>query len=191
VYYAAMSLFSCPLKAEFWLCLLGVVCLLLYFPVNAQDSLSKEDKLKASYIWNFIGFINWRDLGSDKLPSEIRICVDGSNVFLDFFRQLVGNKRVGKLQHSVKVLQLNAAKKCELIYVRHANKKTALRVVGAQRLNNNTVIVTDIASIYFPPPSIVFYQENNKLRFEVDLKKINSLNVDISSELLKLARIKQ
>jgi hypothetical protein len=169
----------------------GILCLLLCFSVNAEDSLSKEDKLKAAYIWNFIDFINWRDLGSDKLPSEIRICIDGSNDFVEFFRQLVGNRRVGKLQHSVEVLQLKAARKCELIYVRDAKKTTALKLVGAQSLDDNTVIVADTSSIYFPGASIMFYQENKKLRFEVDLKRISALNVDISSELLKLARVKR
>ena len=185
-----MSLFSQPLKAPFRRCLAGIFCLLLCFPVNAEDSLSKEDKLKAAYIWNFIDFINWPDLGLDKLPSEIRICIDGSNDFVEFFRQLVGNRRVGKLQHSVEVLQLKEARKCELIYVREANKTTALKLVGAKSLDEDTVIVADTSSIYFPGAAIMFYQENKKLRFEVDLERINTLNVDISSELLKLARIK-
>ena len=179
------------MKTPFRRCLVGIFCLLLCFSVNAEDSLSKEDKLKAAYIWNFIDFINWRDLGSGKLPSEIRICIDGSSDFVGFFRQLVGNRRVGKLQHSVEVLQLKAARKCELIYVRDANKATALKLVGAQSLGDNTVIVADASSIYFPGAAIMFYQENKKLRFEVDLERINALNVDISSELLKLARIKR
>ncbi|MFT6969397.1 MAG: hypothetical protein ACJA1S_002131 [Cellvibrionaceae bacterium] len=143
-----------------------------------------------AYIWHFIGFINWRDLESDKRPSEIRVCIDGPNNFLAFFREFVGNRRDGDSEKSVLVLQLNTARKCELIYVRHANKKTALKLINAQSLGGSTVIVADTSSIYFPDASIIFYIENEKVRFEVNLKKINSLNVDISSELLKLARIK-
>jgi hypothetical protein len=109
---------------------------------------------------------------------------------LAFFRQLVGSRRAGDLKPSVVVLQLNTAIKCELIYVRYANKKTALKLIDVQSLVSSTVIVADTSSIYFSDASIVFYIENKKLRFEVDLKKIDSLNVDISSELLKLARIK-
>ncbi len=77
-----------------------------------------------------------------------------------------------------------------MIYVREANKTTALKLVGAKSLDEDTVIVADTSSIYFPGAAIMFYQENKKLRFEVDLERINTLNVDISSELLKLARIK-
>jgi len=143
-----------------------------------------------AYIWHFIGFINWRDLESDKRPSEIRVCIDGPNNFLAFFREFVGNRRDGDSEKSVLVLQLNTARKCELIYVRHANKKTALKLINAQSLGGSNVIVADTSSIYFPDASIIFYIENEKVRFEVNLKKINSLNVDISSELLKLARIK-
>ena len=185
-----LRLFSQPLRALFRQLFVGISCLLLCFSINAEDSLSKEDKLKMAYIWHFIGFINWRDLESDKRPSEIRVCIDGPNNFLAFFREFVGNRRDGDSEKSVLVLQLNTARKCELIYVRHANKKTALKLINAQSLGGSTVIVADTSSIYFPDASIIFYIENKKLRFEVNLKKINSLNVDISSELLKLARIK-
>jgi hypothetical protein len=185
-----LRLFSQPLRALFRQLFVGISCLLLCFSINAEDSLSKEDKLKMAYIWHFIGFINWRDLESDKRPSEIRVCIDGPNNFLAFFREFVGNRRDGDSEKSVLVLQLNTARKCELIYVRHANKKTALKLINAQSLGGSTVIVADTSSIYFPDASIIFYIENEKVRFEVNLKKINSLNVDISSELLKLARIK-
>jgi hypothetical protein len=185
-----LRLFSQPLRALFRQLFVGISCLLLCFSINAEDSLSKEDKLKMAYIWHFIGFINWRDLESDKRPSEIRVCIDGPNNFLAFFREFVGNRRDGDSEKSVLVLQLNTARKCELIYVRHANKKTVLKLINAQSLGGSTVIVADTSSIYFPDASIIFYIENEKVRFEVNLKKINSLNVDISSELLKLARIK-
>jgi hypothetical protein len=185
-----LRLFSQPLRALFRQLFVGISCLLLCFSINAEDSLSKEDKLKMAYIWHFIGFINWRDLESDKRPSEIRVCIDGPNNFLAFFREFVGNRRDGDSEKSVLVLQLNTARKCELIYVRYANKKTALKLIDAQSLGGSTVIVADTSSIYFPDASIIFYIENEKVRFEVNLKKINSLNVDISSELLKLARIK-
>ena len=185
-----MYLFSQSLKASFRRCLVGIFCLLLSSSVNTEDSLSKEDQLKAAYIWNFLDFIKWPSSESGIPSSEIRICIDGSNDFIEHFRQLVGNRRVGKLQHTVEVLNLKEARSCELIYVREANKTTALKLVGAKSLDEDTVIVADISSIYFPGAAITFYQENNKLRFEVDMERINILNADFSSELLKLARIK-
>jgi hypothetical protein len=45
-------------------------------------------------------------------------------------------------------------------------------------------------NISFPGAANIFYKECRKLRFEIDLEKINNLNVALSSELLKLARIK-
>ncbi len=38
--------------------------------------------------------------------------------------------------------------------------------------------------------AIIFYIAERKLRFEIDLNNIKELNVMVSSELLKLARIK-
>ncbi|EEB78799.1 hypothetical protein GPB2148_2007 [marine gamma proteobacterium HTCC2148] len=55
---------------------------------------------------------------------------------------------------------------------------------------NNSVIVTDSGDNYFPENEIKFYILDKKLRFEIDLDKFKKKNITVSSELLKLAKIK-
>jgi len=164
-------------------CLISLLSLLLYSSVNAENLLSKEDKLKAAYLFNFTKFIEWPTLGRSERPSSIRICVDDSSAFTQFLAKLVANRRVGKFQKTVEVLSLETAGGCELLFVRGGEKKLTIKL-------NHTVVVADSASVYFPNVAMFFYVKKSKLRFEIDLKKIKSLNVVVSSELLKLARVR-
>ena len=150
--------------------------------VYAEVSLSKEQKLKAAYLLNFTKFIEWPDGIEKKSPSTIRICVDASSDFLQFFSQMVAERRVGKFQDKVIVTALYTASTCELLYIQGLKSPEVDQV-------NSTIIVADLDNA-FPSAAILFYTENRKLRFEIDLKKIKTLKVNVSSELLKLARIK-
>jgi hypothetical protein len=163
--------------------ILGLSCLLFCIFANAQVPLSKEKKLKAAYLLNFTKFIEWPVTGNETEPSTIRICVDESSDFILFFRNMIGDRRFGQRQHKVKVIRWDRASGCELLYV------TGIKNIGAMGVDN-IVIVADSDKIYFPNTAIVFYKKNKKLRFEMDLSHIKTLNVTFSSELLKLARIK-
>ena len=95
----------------------------------------------------------------------------------------MSKRRVGRLQHKVKVLPLETVSACELVFVQGVQEAGSV-------LSDKAVIVADSDSFSFPGTAIVFYKEGRKLRFEIDLKRIRTLKVIVSSELLKLARIK-
>jgi hypothetical protein len=162
--------------------------LLLCNSSHAESILSKKDKLKAAYLLNFTQFIEWPNKEAEKTPTTIRICVDGSSEFLLFLNQMAETRNQGLLQKTIKALPLTAAKGCELLYVKESNAGK-FDFINLERIDN-TVIVTDSNEISFPKTSIVFYEQNKNLRFEIDLQQINEAQVIVSSELLKLARIK-
>ena len=162
--------------------------LLLCNSSQAESILSKKDKLKAAYLLNFTQFIEWPNKEAEKTPTTIRICVDGSSEFLLFLNQMAETRNQGLLQKTIKALPLTAAKGCELLYVKESNTGK-FDFINLEKIDN-TVIVTDSNEISFPKTSIVFYEQNKNLRFEIDLQQINEAQVIVSSELLKLARIK-
>jgi hypothetical protein len=175
--------FTSLIKTMHCALLISLLTLLVCNTVNAENSLSKENKLKAAYLYNFTKFIKWPNLGGDELSPSIRICVDNSSDFFQFLEQLVAGRRVGKLQQTLEILSVETASGCELLFISEGGNKITRQL-------DRTVIVADSASITFPGVAVIFYTEKSKLRFEIDLKKINSLNVVVSSELLKLASIK-
>ena len=176
-------LLSRPYEIVFKLCLAGLVSLLFCDVVKSETTLSKKSKLKAAYLLNFTQFIEWPNIPSGQTPSTIRICVDDSSEFILFLNQVAEKRKVGKLQQTVKALPLNTAAGCELIYVKNSGKEAFEHM-------SHTVIVTDSDEISFPNSAIVFFEQNEHLRFEINLKQIDAMQVTVSSELLKLARIK-
>jgi len=149
----------------------------------AVAELSKGDKLKAAYLLNFTRFIEWPNRGTLDNPAAIRVCVASSEDFLRFLVELVGDRRVGRLRHPVEVSSLDSGKNCDLIFLQAAYEEIPVNPLEA-------IVVSDSADQLLSVAAIAFYTEDRKLRFEVDLQKIKSLDITISSELLKLARIR-
>ena len=164
--------------------LVGVSCLLFAVSLNAEVLLSKELKLKAAYLVNFTKFIEWPNSTLSDQPPAVRICVEGSNDFYLFLLELVGSIQGDSNKFNLEVLTSDTAKECEMLYVTGGQK-------SIPKLLAHTVIITDTTDVYSADQAISFYIDKGKLRFEIDLEKMNNLGVSVSSELLKLARIKK
>ena len=171
----------------FTLLILGFTCLLFSYIAISEVALSKKDKLKAAYLFNFTQYIEWPNISSSLEPGKpipsVRICADGSPEFLLFLNKMAANKKMGALQKTVTALSLHSADGCELLYVKNSSTEHFKKM-------ENTIIVTDSDKITFPDTAIVFYEKNQNLRFEIDLQQISATQVTVSSELLKLAKIK-
>lgn len=174
-------------EITFTLLISGLACLLFSDIAISETILSKKDKLKAAYLLNFTQYIEWPSNGSNletgKSAPSIRICADGSSEFLLFLNEMAANKKIGVLQKKVTALSLYTADGCELLYVKNSSTENIKKM-------ENAIIVTDSDKISFPDTAIVFYEKNQNLRFEIDLQQINATQVTVSSELLKLAKIK-
>ena len=163
--------------------LVGLFCLFCVVN-NASATLSKENKLKAAYLLNFTKFIKWPTQGEKKSFSSIRICAEESAEFIAFLSDMADNPIFNNREYEVKSLTWDTLRGCDLMYV------TSMKNVAPIDLDN-VVIVVSSRETYFPGAAIVFYEDDKKLRFEIDLQYINSLEVNFSSELLKLAKIRK
>ena len=162
---------------------IATVSVFFCIAVYAEAPLSKENKLKAAYLLNFIRFIEWPAKAESKSPTTVRVCVDTPSEFQQFFSQLVDGRRVGPLQSKVTVVSFTAGSTCDLLYIQGKDKPVFEQV-------DNVVVVADSGNLSVPSAVILFYSENRKLRFEIYLEKIKKLNIIVSSELMKLARLK-
>jgi hypothetical protein len=163
--------------------LAGFLCLFCVVSY-ASAGISKENKLKAAYLLNFTKFIKWPTEGEKESLSSIRICAEESAEFIAFLSEMADNPIFKNREYEVKSLTWDTPGGCDLMYV------TSMKNVDAVDLQN-IVIVVNSRETYFPGTAIVFYEDNQKLRFEIDLQRINKLEVNFSSELLKLAKIRK
>ncbi len=90
---------------------------------------------------------------------------------------------IGKSKMTASAEAFDTATTCELIYIK--NTQTPYQYLG-----DHTVVVADRDEIAYPNISIVFFEKKNKLRFSIDRENITRSQVNVSSELMKIARIK-
>jgi|TARA_R110002073_G_scaffold26730_2_gene87291 hypothetical protein len=156
----------------------------LSLTASANDTLSKENKLKAAYFLNFIKFIEWPNNSGTSRLTPIFICLQDATPFEGFFRNLTSDKSVTNSMRHVQIRQLSDATHCDMTYLYHTASGENSQIEGS-------VVVSDSDQILQKNSAITFYIEERRLRFEIDLNNIQKSGVTVSSELLKLARIKQ
>lgn len=166
-----------------------VVTLLVWFACSnlwaAPDTalLSKENKLKAAYLLNFTKYIEWPMTEPTSRPSPIRICLQDGAPFEAFLRDLTANRVVGVSKQRIEVLSVSHAQRCDLTYLHSTLTQPNPKVASS-------VTVLDSALVIYERPTITFYIDNRRLRFEINIQRTKELQVSVSSELLKLARVR-
>ena len=150
---------------------------------SANDAFSKESKLRAAYFLNFIKFINWPNHSQDNPLTPLYICLQDETPFEDFFRALVSTAAAANDNRELQIYRLSEAKHCDYTYLHRPIQNENSKIEGS-------VVVLSSDQISQQDAAIIFYIDERKLRFEINLNNIKKLNVMVSSELLKLARIK-
>ena len=148
-----------------------------------QDPLSKENKLKAAYFLNFIEFINWPNDSQNSPATLLYICLQDETPFEEFFRALVENRRAKGSKPELKIQRLSEPNHCDYTYLHQPLAEEDLKING-----NIVVLASD--QISQQGAAITFFIADRKLRFEIDLDTMQKNQVTVSSELLKLAKIK-
>lgn len=161
---------------------------LLTLPAVAQqaqyDALSRLDKLKAAYVFNFTKFIDWPEFDRRSSRKSVVICLNKHNPLLLFLREMVQGQTIGKQQWAVEVLPYDVGTRCDLAYFGEQARP------DPELLKEILVVSSDIR-FHQNIATFSFYEEGKRLRFEVDLQQLQQLELEASSELLKLARIKR
>ncbi len=165
-----------------WLAFALACCLVSPAQAKEFPGLSPIEKQKANYLFNFTRFIHWPAESGRFAHTDITLCVHHLPVFREFLSYVARDRLVGAKRLPVKVVPYNADSRCDLAYLNDlgvANSANLQQVLLVSELGQGLV-----------QPTISFYQDGNQLGFEVDVEQLSSLELVISSELLKLARIK-
>ena len=174
-----MRLLGSKYKKIGWLAGLLIFCAQL----NAQTMLSKEQKLKSAYLLNFTRYISWPAMPKDEQQASFQLCLQGSSPLLHFMQELVTVSAVKGRSPKVQVVIMEEVPQCHLSYIQSELSEPLSALSGS-------VIVADSESVAQEIATITFYTEARRLRFEINLQTLQTSSFMISSELLKLARIK-
>ncbi len=158
----------------------GIAC--VSCSVNAEKHAMTEYQLKAAYLFNFVAFTEW-PAGLDTLS----LCIYGPDPFGRDIDNFHGENVNG---HLVQVSRINTADQlgdCDIVFISGEVISNVRRVLD--RTDNNPILtVADSPGAAAGGVSLNMNMEDNKVTFEVNLAALRRSELEISFQLLRLAK---
>jgi len=175
--------------ARAWLALALVVLTLGGVGSSAQPADSTEYEVKAAFLFKFTTYVKWPDRAFEKPVSPIVVAVVGPDPFgraLDdaFKEKAVGSRKVQVARFKTSA-ELGA---CHLLFVA-SQEAPKLSKILEQLATKPVLVVGESDGFATKGGCINFVLEDKKMRFEINPDAAKRAEVEISSQLLKLARI--
>ena len=176
-----------------------------------DSALSKEYRIKAAFIYNFIKFVKWPEEaneGSEKTSKDddtITIGIIGKDPFGDAFEPVKGKpvrgrkivvKQFGEFRRLVNdksndkaksEANIEALRQCQLLFTCSSEKKDTDRIIEIVR-GHNVLTIGETDGFVEAGGIVNFILEEKKLIFEVNLVASKRANLEISSKLLRVAK---
>ncbi|MDH5509637.1 MAG: YfiR family protein [Nitrospinota bacterium] len=185
---ALLTFARCAMRAKWVVCSVFGLVFLPSVAMGWADGMSqRESAIKAGFIYNFAKFVSWPQ--STISSGVLVFCVGGNKEFSTIFRKTVEGKRIGEL--SVDVVDIeegDLVKPCNVLYIPQTESEVAEKYLDGYP--GQPVLSVGEASDFIVKGGIIgFYLDSGRLRFEIDLSNARKSGLDISSELLSLAKV--
>ncbi|HLX12988.1 MAG TPA: YfiR family protein [Bacteroidota bacterium] len=158
---------------------------------GAENPTKEENKykLEAACLFNFLHFIDWPQNAFAAPNSPFCIGVVGENPFDGILEQIVAGESIdGRTIEVRQITKVEDAKRCNIIFFPETQRDRCSAFLDA--LGGTTVItVSEFDQFTSLGGGINFYLENDKLRFEINVAAMQASQVQVSSKLLRLARV--
>jgi hypothetical protein len=154
-----------------------------------REQESNEYRIKAGFLLNFVKYTTWPKEAFASESSDLVVAVVGKDPFGQDLDRTLAGKTIGK--HAISVRRVQKAEdalSAHVLFVggMEAGERSALlgRVAGRAIL-----VVGEVPGLAVEGSIANFYLENNKVRFEINVEAAKRGKLELSSELLKLARL--
>jgi hypothetical protein len=158
---------------------LPLLVLLAFAPAGAQE-VSLEYRVKATYLYNFVKFVQWPEPGRS---GALTLCVAGRNPFGTALDDIVRDEVVGGRTLATRVI-LEPEPGCDVLFIpQGAAVATYLRAANGLP----TLTVGEGLGFLEQGGIIAFVNEGPYVRFAIDAQAARRSKLEISSRLLQLA----
>lgn len=174
---------------------LALACLALFMlasaacPTNANSSASREYEVKAAFLYNFAKFTTWPPDAFATADAPLVVGVLGKDPFGATLDGALNGKQVGArrlvIERYAGVEQLG---RCHVLFVADSERERHAEILKACE-GRPTLVVCDIAGFAAKGATASFYIEKNNVRFEMNPAAAKRARIQLSSQLLKLAKL--
>lgn len=158
----------------------------LLLPAAPSWAAEGEYQVKAAMLYNFSKFVDWPAETFDN-SNRTTFCIAGKSPLNSSFQQLQGKQVKGRTVSIRQIYRPDEITSCQLLFIpqsEHARLSEYL-----QQSNYHPILtISDLERFTTSGGMIGFYEEENKIRFEINLDAAQKRRLQISSHLLNLAR---
>ncbi len=170
------------------LCIVGG---LLVCPPAVQAESSKEYKLKAEFLYNFAKFVSWPDDALGPNGEPIVFCLVGDGPIHTLLDELMEGREVKNRGIQVRAIESSEfLSDCHVLFAPTDTDELAAPLLESAK-SRSVLTVGESDSFYDAGGIIRFILSGGRLRFDVNAYAASTVNLKISSQLLKLARVVQ
>jgi hypothetical protein len=174
------------------LCFFAGVILLLTGFISAQEkpaSNSTEYQLKAVFLYNFTRFIDWPENAFHSVDAPFVIGIVGDNPFGNYLQEVVNNDSVGL--HPIIIKYFSKPEKvadCHLLFI-NSNDPEQIKSVLNITSGKSILTVNDTPNFSRWGGHVQFYNQQNRIKLQINASATKDAHLTVSSKLLNLARI--
>ena len=157
-------------------------------PAWGADQSVLEKQVKSAFVVNFVQFIEWPATAFEKADDPVVIGVADSNALGDTLAAAIEGKTVRGRKLVIKQVTAQSAGGCHVLItggLDGTDLQTILKAAGGKPC----LTIGDSEHFTEAGGVIRFYVEERKERFEINVSAANHARLQISSKLLKLAKV--
>jgi hypothetical protein len=156
--------------------------------VWGQSNANSEYQVKAAFLFHFAQFVEWPPEAFQEADSPFTYCTIGEDPFRGALDTSLNGKTLGA--RSLRVRHIKQAEEiagCQVLFI-GAEEKKSLQAELANADGSATLTVGEAEHFAQDGGMIGFCLEDNKIRFEINLRAAEHAKLRISARLLALAK---
>lgn len=149
---------------------------------------SREFEIKALFLFNFVQFVDWPTNAFKDADSPLVIGVLGDNPFGNYLATTINGENIDQHPLIVKYFDdVDKVQDCQLVFI-NLNQGRQKAALGA--LDHKPVLTVGDRDDFISDGGMIrFYVDHNRIRFEVNVQATRESKLQLSSKLLRLARL--
>ncbi len=160
--------------------------LILWGSAALCAEITPSDKVKAAYLLHFTSYVSWpkHDL------TGVNLCLMGDDPFGSYIDEMVDAKPLNRHGQKIVIQRLQVTdsfKQCHILYEHFDRRDHQSELVGS--IQPGILYVGDNKNYLASHGMIRFFVRSNRVRLQVNLQRVRTAGLNISSELLKISNV--
>ncbi|OPY14564.1 MAG: hypothetical protein A4E66_00367 [Syntrophus sp. PtaB.Bin001] len=154
---------------------------------TALSAQANEYQVKSAFVYNFFKFVSWPQEALPNQEAELTLCVMGSDPLGNTLESLNGKEVKGRKLKVKKIRKKEEADSCQALYICRSEQARAEKILKG--IKGPVLTIGDMKQFASSGGVINLVIVNKRVSFEINTDAAAQAGIQISSQLLKLARI--